>query len=155
MRAAVIRDGDGLVVNVIAVEDLTFLVDPGHTLRDARGAGPGWTWNGVNFDPPPLQSINDLRAAIEAEFIAESVKRAAAHVEDWDTLDNIKAMTGLLSSAAISSMATPAQIKARDIYLYARDTASAKLAALTTRTELNAVAPARVDPFRDSITWPT
>ena len=71
MRAAITRDRDGFVINVIVVEDLDFPVDKGHTLREALNAGPGWTWNGVGFNlPPPAppaptprqQIINKLRA---------------------------------------------------------------------------------------------
>jgi len=70
MKAAVVRDGDGLVVNVIAVANLRFPVGPGHTLRNARGAGPGWTWVTGNFNPPPLPPPGPTDADIADAKIA-------------------------------------------------------------------------------------
>lgn len=54
MRAAVVRDSDGLVVNVISVTDLLHPVDSGQTLIESDEAGPGWTWDGTIFTAPPL-----------------------------------------------------------------------------------------------------
>ena len=53
MRAAIIRDSDGFVANLIVVEDLDHPVDAGHTLVATDMAGPGWNYDGIKFSPPP------------------------------------------------------------------------------------------------------
>ena len=53
MRKALIRTSDGLVVNVILIEDgANWPIPTGHELRDAEGASPGDTWNGVKYVKP-------------------------------------------------------------------------------------------------------
>lgn len=102
--------------------------------------------------PPPTNA--ELKSAKEAEFIAEGVTRIAAQVPDWDSLDAIKTVAGLWTSHLVAN-ATPAQIKARNLYLYLRDTVPAKLAAVTTEGELDAIDPNAADPFGDGSFWPT
>ena len=87
MRAAVVRNSDGFVANLIEVNNLDFPVAPGHTLRRAGHAGPGWIWNGRRFTRPvetpavPTKdellvtdvnaalTINDLKAALVKRFV--------------------------------------------------------------------------------------
>lgn len=88
IRAAVVRDSDGLVVNVIVAPDLSFPVEAGHTLREALGAGPGWTWNGTTFDAPPAptprdRSGDDLTAE---EVAAELVRKGLVDRAEFDAI---------------------------------------------------------------------
>lgn len=73
---------------------------------------------------------------------------------DWDTLDTIKTVAGLWASH-VAANATAAQLTAKDIYLYVRNTAPAKLAAIATKTQLDAIDPTAADPFGDGTPWPT
>ena len=99
-----------------------------------------------------VPSLDPQRAEKERESVPEGVARIAAQVPDWDTLEAIKAASGMWP--AISATATPAQIAAKDIYLFVRDTVPAKLAALTTEAEITAIDPTLADPFGDGTTWP-
>lgn len=99
-----------------------------------------------------IPSLDPQRAEKEREFVSEGVTRIAAQVPDWDTIEAIKVAAGMW--AAISATATPAQIAAKDIYLFVRDTVPAKLAALTTKAEIDAVDQALADPFGDGTPWP-
>lgn len=51
MRIAHVRDG--LVVNVSVGELADTVAAEGETLLDAGPAGPGWTWDGTQLQPPP------------------------------------------------------------------------------------------------------
>jgi hypothetical protein len=52
MRYALIKDGE--VVNVILVGDLSdYAVPSGCTLVQSDVAGPGWSYDGETFSPPP------------------------------------------------------------------------------------------------------
>lgn len=52
MRKAIIENG--LITNVIEVSDDSMLQpDWAQDLPDAGNAGPGWTWDGKDFQPPP------------------------------------------------------------------------------------------------------
>ena len=103
---------------------------------------------------PPPPTLAELKAAKGADFIAEGVTRIAAQVPDWDTLDTIKTVAGLWVPH-LAANATPVQIKARNLYLYVRDTVPAKLAAAATEAELDAIDPSTADPFGDGTPWPT
>ncbi len=107
----------------------------------------------VSVVPPPLV-LAELKSAKRADFIAEGVTRIAAQVPDWDSLDTIKTVAGLWTSH-LAANATVAQTVAKDIYLYARDTVPAKLAAVTTQAELDAIDPTAADAFGDGTPWPT
>lgn len=84
MRAAVVRDSDGLVTNVIEVPDLLFPVETGHALVESDEAGPGWTWDGTVFrapppPPPPPTPAELLDAEIaRAPFVRALVEELAA-----------------------------------------------------------------------------
>ena len=99
-----------------------------------------------------VPSLDPARAAKQAAFVAEGVARVAAQVPDWDSLETIKTVAGMWP--AIAATATPAQLAARDLYLFVRDTVPAKLAALTTAAAIAAVDPALADPFGDGTPWP-
>ena len=56
MRMAVVRDSDGLVVNVIEYDPVISVAWPvpaGHRLIEAQRAGPGETWDGAASRPAP------------------------------------------------------------------------------------------------------
>ena len=101
----------------------------------------------------PLFTLDELRSNKKTEFIAEGVTRIAAQVSDWNPLDTIKPVAGLWVSH-LAANATAAQLTAKDIYLYVRDTAPAKLAAVTTQAGLDAIDPTAADPFGDGTPWP-
>ena len=102
---------------------------------------------------PPPPTLDDLKDIKSAEFNTEGVSRIAAQVADWDSVATIKTVAGLWP--AISGTATAAQLKAKDIYLYVRDTVPPKIAAITTEAELALVDPTVADPFGDGTPWPT
>ncbi len=95
---------------------------------------------------PPPPTLDELKALKLGEFVAEGVARVAAQVPDWDSLEAIKTVAGLWASHLASS-ATAEQTKAKDIYLYVRDTVPAKLTALTSQAELDLVDPTAAQPF--------
>lgn len=103
---------------------------------------------------PPPPTFAELKTAKRAEFIVAGVTRIAAQVPDWDTLDTVKTVAGLWASH-LAATATAAQITAKDIYLYVRDTAPSKLAAVSSQAELDAIDPTAADPFGDGTPWPT
>ena len=105
--------------------------------------------------PPPLTppTLDELKTVKNREFLAEVVKRVAAQVADWDSIETIKTVAGLWP--AISATATAAQVKAKDIYLYVRDTVPEKIAAIATEADLAAIDASAADPFGDGTLWPT
>ena len=103
---------------------------------------------------PPPPTLAELKTAKGAAFTAEGVTRIAAQVPDWDTLEAIKTVAGLWASH-LAANATAAQITAKDIYLYVRDTAPSKLAAVSSQAELDAIDALVADPFGDGTPWPT
>ena len=103
---------------------------------------------------PPPPTLAELKTAKRDEFIAEGVSRVTLQVPDWDSLDAIKTVAGLWASH-LAANATVAQTVAKDIYLYVRDTVPAKLAAVTTQAELDAIDPTAADSFGDGTPWPT
>ncbi len=102
---------------------------------------------------PPAPTLDDLKAQKAAAFMAAGVARIAAQVPDWDSLDTIKTVAGLWASH-LAANATAAQIAAKEVYLYLRDTVPAKLAAVPSRAELDAIDVGAADPFGDGTVWP-
>lgn len=107
------------------------------------------TWTAT---APPPPTLADLKLAKGAEFIAEGVIRIAAQVSDWDSIESIKTAAGMWP--AIGGGATAPMMLAKDVYLYLRDTVPAKLAALASQAELDAIDPGQADPFGDGTGWP-
>ena len=110
-----------------------------------------WDGNSVVANPAALPKMKQIKGA---EFIAEGVTRIAAQVPDWDSLETIKTVAGLWASH-LATNATASQLKAKDIYLYVRDTVPPKLAAVATQAELDAIDPTAADPFGDGTAWPS
>jgi len=107
-------------------------------------------WTAAAPSPPTL---GDIKSGKVQEFIAEGVSRIIVQVPDWDTVQMIKTVAGLWP--AISATANPAQLLAKDTYLFVKDTAAPKINAMATAGEVNAVDPALADPFGDGTVWPT
>ena len=143
---------------VVQIEANQFPVHENLTWVDIAGIDPvpntGWGYDGASFTPPQGPSLAELKTAKGTDFIAEGVSRVALQVPDWDSLDTIKTVAGLWTSH-LAANATAAQTAAKDIYLYVRDTVPAKLAAVTTQGELDAIDPSAADPFGDGSLWPT
>lgn len=108
-------------------------------------------WTDAAPQPPAL---DDLKVVKQGKFITEGVKRIAAQVPDWDSISTIKTVSGLWASH-LAANATPAQLVAKDIYLYVRDTVPPKIAAIADEVALAAVDPTAADPFGDGTLWPT
>jgi hypothetical protein len=143
-----------LVVQISAAE---FPVAPAMTWADLAGVTPqpeiGWSYDGAVFAAPPGPSLAVLKRAKGDGFIAEAVTRIAVEVRDWDSLEQIKTVAGIWASH-LASNATVAQTRAKDIYLYVRDTVPPKLAAIVDQAELDAIDPTAADPFGDGTPWP-
>ena len=103
---------------------------------------------------PPPPTLADNKQEMGREFVTEAVSRMAARVPDWDNLSTIQTVAGLWVSH-LAADATVAQVAAKDIYLYVRDTVPAKLAAVATQAELDGIDPSAADPFNDGTPWPT
>lgn len=86
------------------------------------------------------------------EFLKEAVVRIATQVPDWDSLDKIKTVAGMWPS--LQAGANASMIAAKDIYLYAKNTAIPKLNAMNSLSTINAVDPTAADPFGDGTFWP-
>jgi len=107
-------------------------------------------WNNAATPPPTFAQLKALK---RRDFVTEGVNRIAAQVPDWDSIETIKTVSGLWVSH-LAANATAAQLKAKDIYLYVRDTVPPKIAAITIETDLAAVDPTVADPFNDGTVWP-
>ena len=90
MRKALIRQSDGLVVNMIEwLPDSSWPVPAGHYLIDGSTGNPGDTWDGVKFIPqvvpipePPLSThISTLQAVDPNKARPAKVKRT------WQGID--------------------------------------------------------------------
>lgn len=101
---------------------------------------------------PPAPTLDELKALKRGAFMTEGLSRIALQVPDWDTIAAIKAVAGLWP--AISGTANAAQLAAKDVYLYLRDTVPAKLAAVPSQAELDAIDVGATDPFGDGTVWP-
>lgn len=101
--------------------------------------------------PPPL-TLDDIKATKVQSFITFGVLRIAVQVPDLDTLASIKAVAAIWPE--IGAGARAALAKARDIYIFVKDTATPKVNAMATEAEVNAVDPTLADPFGDGTLWP-
>ena len=102
---------------------------------------------------PPPPTLDELKVSKNGKFVIEGINRIAAQVPDWDTLDIIKTISGLWVTH-LAANATPAQLKAKDIYLFVRDTVPPKINAATDQAALDAMDPSAADPFGDGTLWP-
>ncbi len=101
---------------------------------------------------PPAPTLDELKALKRGAFMAEGLGRVALQVPDWDSIEAIKAVAGLWP--AIAGTANAGQLAAKDVYLYLRDAVPAKLAAVSSQAELDAIDPTAADPFGDGAGWP-
>lgn len=90
MRKAIIRESDGLVVNVIAIEeDSDWTTPDGCYLIDAELGSPGNTWNREEFiKPEPIETEPPLSTHISVLVSIEvGVKRPAKVKRVWEGRD--------------------------------------------------------------------
>lgn len=75
-RAALV-DADGTVVNVVVVDPAgSWKAPKGLTVRplpDDAAAGPGWTYDGTTYAPPPVRQMTVDRASIPADGTTPAV----------------------------------------------------------------------------------
>ena len=98
--------------------------------------------------------LGGLKSDKFEEFKIETVIRMAAQVPAWDSFARIEfllSISNLLNAAAM----TAAQVLAKDILVYTRDTVPSKLAAVADQAALDGMDPTAADPFGDSTPWPT
>ncbi len=143
---------------VVQIQSAAFPVAPSLAWVDIAGLTPqpeiGWSYDGAVFAPPPPPPLAQIKTAKRQEFVDQTVLRMAAQVPAWNSFARIEFLISIANLLDTASM-TAAQMLARDILLFARDTAFPKLAAIATRAELAAIDPAAADPFGDGTTWPT
>ena len=111
-------------------------------------------WTAAAPVPLPPPTLDELKTVKQGEFVTEGVNRIAAQVPDWDSIETIKTVSGLWVSH-LATNATAAQLTAKDIYLYVRDTVPGKIADIATEANLAAIDPTTADPFGDGTLWPT
>ena len=99
------------------------------------------------------QKLSGAKAEKRRAFIAECMRRIAVHVPELDSEDVVKAAVALWPS--VGGAATPALISARDLYLWTRDTAIPKLAAVNDLAAVETIDPGADDPFGDGTFWPS
>lgn len=170
-KVTIIAD-DGVVGvdGVFRSVDLTALDPDIHAVQwggaageiEYRGGRPPEAMNDLaSFQPfvdlwtaaaPPAPTLDALKALKLGEFMTEGLGRIALQVPDWDSLAAIKAVAGLWP--AIAGTANAGQLAAKDIYLYVRDTVPAKLSAVASQAQLDAIDVAQADPFGDGTGWP-
>lgn len=86
-------------------------------------------------------------------FKSEGVKRIAAQVPEWNSFESIALLASVWNMLDNTS-ATTAQTLAKGIYLYVKNTALPKLAAVSTQAALDTIDPSAADPFGDGTPWP-
>ena len=96
--------------------------------------------------------VDSTRAGLRRSFKAEGLRRIALQEPAWDTFETVALIASIWTRLGAPSVA---QVLAKDIYLYVRDTALPKLAAVTTQAALDAIDPTAADPFGDGTPWPT
>lgn len=106
-------------------------------------------WN----DAAPLAlTLSDWKAEKRAEFTQQGIIRITMQVPEWDDFKRIAMIASIWNM-----LGTPnaAQVLARDIYVYVRNTAIPKVNAASSQSELDAIDPSAADPFGDGTLWPT
>ncbi len=99
-------------------------------------------------------ALIDRRKVLRAAFKTETVTRMATQVPAWNTFGRIEFLVSIANLLDTASM-TAAQTLARDIFIYARDTAIPKVNAAPDQAALDAIDPTAADPFGDGTPWPT
>ncbi len=98
-------------------------------------------------------ALDGLRFLRRQQFKAEALRRIATQVPAWNSFERIEFLLSIANMLNTANM-TAAQTLARDILIYARDTAIPKLAPLNL-ADLQAIDPTAADPFGDGTVWPT
>mgnify|MGYP000008258982 CR=1 FL=1 len=109
-------------------------------------------WAAAAPVPLPPPTLDELKTVKQGAFVTEGVNRIAAEVPDLDTLESIKAIAAIWPEIGAGARAT--LTKAKDIYLYFRNTVPPKIAVIATEADLATVDPTAADPFGDGTLWP-
>lgn len=109
-----------------------------------------WLADGNTLDPLDL---GPQIVAKKQEFIIEAVSRIATQVPEWNTFEMVAYTVSIANLLNLGSM-NAAQTLARDIYLFTKNTALSRVAAVTTQAELDTIDPTAADPFGDGTNWP-
>lgn len=144
--------------SVIQIEVAEFPVHPSFQWIDISSVVPtpkvGWSFNGVVFTPPPPPPLPESKIAKRLEFKSEAVARMAAQVPAWNSFARIDFLVSIVNLLDLTSI-TAAQSLARDIFIFARDTAIPRVNAAADQAALDAISPTSADPFGDGTLWPT
>lgn len=102
----------------------------------------------------PSRVLVELKRAKRSAFRDETIVRMSAQVSAWNSFDRVDFLLSISNMLDTSSM-TAAQILAKDILLYTKNTAIPKVNSITDVTSLELVNPTLNDPFGDGTVWPT
>ncbi len=103
---------------------------------------------------PPPPTFAELKAAKRAEFRLETIVRMSAQVSAWNSFERIEFLMSISNMLNTGSM-TPEQILAKNILLFAKNTAIPKVNAISTENALSTIDPTLSYPFGDGTVWPT
>ncbi len=109
-------------------------------------------WTAAALPPPSIEELRTFK--VFTDFFPEALVRISTIVPGWDDLVLLKLVDSLWDTHLVVN-ATPAQSKARDIYLYVRDTVPARLALIPNETALEAINAKAAEPFGQGFPWPT
>ncbi len=99
-------------------------------------------------------ALAGLRSRRRQEFKSEALIRIAAQVPAWDSFERIEFLLSIANMLDTANMNT-AQSLAKDILLYAKNTAIPKVNTAANKAALDAIDPKAADPFGDGTLWPT
>ena len=106
----------------------------------------------VAAEPPP-PTLSELKAIKRQEFKTEAVTRMAAQVSAWNSFERIEFLLSIVNMLDTAAMTTE-QTLAKDILLYAKNTAIPKVNATADQATLDTIDPTAADPFGDGTPWP-
>ncbi len=92
------------------------------------------------------------KAAKREEFKAEALVRIAAQVPEWNDYEWVARLATLWTRLGAAPVD---QELAKDIYLYAKNTAIPRVNSAVDEAALDAIDPTAADPFGDGTPWPT
>ena len=102
----------------------------------------------------PSSVLIASKATKRDEFKAEAIIRMAAQVPAWNSFARIEFLLSISNMLDTASM-NAAQMLAKDILLYAKNTAIPRVNTAADQVALDAIDPPAADPFGDGTPWPT
>ena len=102
----------------------------------------------------PSSVLIASKATKRDEFKAEAIIRMAAQVSAWNSFARIEFLLSIANMLDTASM-NAAQTLAKDILLYAKNTAIPRVNTAADQAALDAIDPTAADPFGDGTVWPT